>query len=135
MTINPAKNSHRTISIIARTLRFGERESIPALSTGVGVSVEETGSGVEVSVGVLVAGNTSVIAGNGARVVVGVATGVSVVVGVLVLWVGVLVANNEDAAWATCPAVTIVTTHPKASKIAKLFCIYPASEYICRILA
>ncbi len=84
MTTNPAKNTHRTTSMIARTLRLGERGKIPALSVGVGVAVFVTDWGVGVSVGVSVAGNISVIAGNGARVVVGVAAGVSVIVGVLV---------------------------------------------------
>lgn len=76
MTTNPARNNHKIINIIANILSCGDRESIPATSGGFGVSVGETGTGVAVSEGVLVAGNIKVNAGKGASVVDGVGTGV-----------------------------------------------------------
>lgn len=80
-TTKPAKNIHKRINTITKTLSLGENVNISAPSLGFGVSVTWIGSGVEVAILVTVAaGNIKVIAGRGINVVVGISVGAAAAV-------------------------------------------------------
>ncbi len=81
---NPARNSHKIIIMISNNFNRGEIGIMAAPFAGSGVPVDNSGIVVEVGFSVAVAGKIKVIAGKGARVVVGVGEGVSVGPGVYV---------------------------------------------------
>lgn len=98
----PANNTHNTIRIIVNILTLGDSVNNSLPTKGFGVFVIGTGTGVIVTVEVLLeAGKINVIAGKGISVVVGVTEGVvegvKVSTGVLEVSVGTWVVVPVEA--------------------------------------